>query len=97
MKYDRVGFNCELRRTAEGGLIAPMTNANLIWTERWNAGDPCSINMAVSTTPGAHHRCRGKDRHRHRRRPSKADALFKSLTVSAASWRIVSPNASGQR
>src|ERR1035437_9503454 len=26
LKYDRIGFYSELRRTAKGGLIAPMTN-----------------------------------------------------------------------
>jgi hypothetical protein len=81
MKYDRIGFYSELRRTAKGGLIAPMTNANLVWTERWNAGDPCSINMG------------GFNRHQEHiidaevktgadigGGQAKADALFKSLT-----------------
>jgi hypothetical protein len=80
-KYDSVRFYCELRRTAKGGLIAPMTNANLIWTERWNAGDPCSTNMG------------GFNRHQEDvidaevktgtdigGGQAKADALFKSLT-----------------
>jgi hypothetical protein len=81
MKYDRIGFYSELRRTAKGGLIAPMTNANLVWTERWNAGDPCSVNMG------------GFNRHQEHiidaevktgtdigGGQAKADALFKSLT-----------------
>ncbi len=81
MKYDRIGFYSELRRTAKGGLIAPMTNANLVWTERWNAGDPCTVNMG------------GFNRHQEHiidaevktgadigGGQAKADALFKSLT-----------------
>ena len=81
MKYDRIGFYSELRRTAKGGLIAPMTNANLVWTERWNAGDPCTVNM------GGFNRCQehiidaevktGADVGGGQ---AKADALFKSLT-----------------
>jgi hypothetical protein len=80
LEYDSIRFRCELRRTAEGGLIAPMTNANLIWTERWNAGDPCSVNMG------------GFNRHQEHiidaevktgadigGGQAKADALFKSL------------------
>jgi hypothetical protein len=80
-KYDSVRFYGELRRSANGGLIAPLTNANLIWTERWNAGDPCSTNMG------------GFNRHQEHiidaevktgsdigGGQAKADALFKSLT-----------------
>jgi hypothetical protein len=80
-KYDRVRFYCELRRTAEGGLIAPMTNANLIWTERWNAGDPCSVNMGGFNRQQEHiidaEVKTGTDIGGGQ---AKADALFKSLT-----------------